>query len=170
MEYLKRDLILGIDFPTTSRASVASSPPSSPRNAPSCCRWPTARACPPGSSPRPGARAGTRPAPGRGRLLLPSPGQRARLRLAPHALREIPLQAAPRTREAGLPDGQLVSHQAGTTGIVEKTLRRLLDGRKNHQLTFLDGADRKGLLTTAGLTTEHRVSTEETDDMVRFAA
>ncbi|MGW7350677.1 hypothetical protein [Streptomyces sp. NPDC054784] len=76
----------------------------------------------------------------------------------PHRLRE----------EAGLPDGLLVSHQAGTTGIVERTLRRLLDGRKRHALTFLDGADRGELLRTAGLAGEHRASSEDTDTMVRF--
>ncbi|MER7820079.1 hypothetical protein [Streptomyces sp. NPDC096153] len=74
-----------------------------------------------------------------------------------------------RDRErAGVPDGKLVSHRAGTTGMVEKLLERLMQARKDHELTFLDRTDRKFLMEAAGVEGEARISSKEAAEIVRF--
>ncbi|MER7820454.1 hypothetical protein [Streptomyces sp. NPDC096153] len=71
--------------------------------------------------------------------------------------------------KSGVPDGKLVSHSAGTTGMVERLLERLMKARKDHELKYLGNrTDRKYLMKIAGIENEARVSQAEAAEIVKF--
>jgi hypothetical protein len=72
--------------------------------------------------------------------------------------------------QAGLPDSPLVSNRRGTTGMDELLLERLSLARKNHPLGFLHHLHSHHLAEVGGLEPIPAIHTEDVAEMIRYGS
>jgi hypothetical protein len=81
---------------------------------------------------------------------------------------KVPLNPARDRERTGISDNSIVSNQAGTTGMNERSLVLLNQGHKDHALTFLRRIPNTEVAALGGIDPEPIVVSTEVSNFVRF--